>query len=50
MLFVGKPQTTLLETAQKSIQLTFLGSFILMALSLIPAYFLSRYMQKQIEA
>ncbi len=50
MLYVGKPQTTILETAQKSIQLTFLGSVILMVLSLIPAYFLSRFIQKQIEA
>lgn len=50
MLYVGKPQTTLLQTAQKSIQLTFLGSVILMILSLIPAYFLSRFIQKQIEA
>jgi len=50
MLYVGKPQTTILETAQKSIQFTFLGSVILMTLSLIPAYFLSSFIQKQIEA
>lgn len=50
MLFVGKPQTTLLETAQKSIRITFLGSAILIIASLIPAYFLSRFIQKQIEA
>lgn len=50
MLYVGTPQTTILQTAQKSIQLTFLGSVILMILSFIPAYFLSRFIQKQIEA
>lgn len=50
MLFVGKLQTTLLETAQKSIQLTFLGSAVLMMLSLIPAYFISRFIKQQIEA
>lgn len=50
MIYVGKPQTTLLETAQKSIQLTFLGSLAFMIISLIPAYFLSRFIQQQIEA
>lgn len=47
MLYVGKPQTTILETAQKFIQLTFLGSIVLMIISLIPAYFLSRFIQQQ---
>ena len=50
MLYVGKPQTTILETAQKSIRFTFLGSVVLMILSLFPAYFLSRFIQKQVEA
>lgn len=50
MLFAGKLQTTLLKTSQKSIELTFLGSFILMTLSLIPAYYLAQFIQKQIEA
>ncbi len=50
MLFVGKPQTTLLSTAQKSIDLTSLGSIILMILSIAPAYFLSKYIEEQIEA
>ena len=50
MLFVGKLQTTLLETAQKSIELTFLGSVILMILSVPPTYFVSRYIQEHLEA
>ncbi|MBF8250014.1 MAG: Methyl-accepting chemotaxis protein [Candidatus Levybacteria bacterium] len=50
MLFVGKPQTTLMAAAQKSIDLTFLGSIVLMMLSIIPAYFLSRYLKEHAEA
>lgn len=50
MLYVGKPQSTLYKTAQKSIDLTFLGSVILMILSIIPAYFLARYMREHLEA
>lgn len=50
MLFVGKPQTTLFETAKKSIDLTFLGSVILIILSIIPSFFLSRYIKEHLEA
>ena len=50
MLFVGKPQTTLTQAAQKSIELTFLGSIILIAVSLIPAYFFSRFLKEHLEA
>lgn len=50
MLFVGKLQTELFETAQKSIQLTFIGSIFLMTLSLIPAYYLSRYIEENLKA
>lgn len=50
MLFVGKPQITLFETAKKSIDLTFLGSMILIVLSLIPAYLFSRFLSEQLEA
>ena len=50
MLYVGKPQVSLYKTAQKSIELTFLGSVILMILSIIPAYFLARYMREHLEA
>ncbi len=50
MLFVGKLQTTLIDTAKKSIELTFLGSILLMILSVVPAYFLAKYMQEHAEA
>ena len=50
MLFVGKPQSTLYQTAQKSIELTFLGSVILMIASIVPVYFLARYMKEHLEA
>jgi hypothetical protein len=50
MLFVGKPQFELFETAEKSIQITFLGSVILMVISIIPAYFLARYIKENIKA
>ncbi len=50
MLFVGKLQTTLIATAKKSIELTFLGSILLMMLSVVPAYFLAKYMQEHAEA
>ncbi len=50
MLFVGKLQTTLIDTAKRSIELTFLGSIALMILSMIPAYFLSKFMQEHAEA
>lgn len=50
MIFVGKLQTELFEVAQKSLQLTFIGSMILMILSLVPAYFLSRYIKENIKA
>lgn len=50
MLFAGKRQDTLIGTAKRSIDLTFLGSIILMVITLIPAYFFSRFLQKQAEA
>lgn len=50
MLFIGKPQQILLTIAQRSIDITFLGSIILMALSIIPSYFLSKYIREHIQA
>ncbi len=50
MLFVGKLQTELFETAERSIQYTFLGSVILMILSTIPAYIVAHYIKENIEA
>lgn len=50
MLFVGKLQTELFDIAQRSIQLTLLGSAMLIALSLIPAYLFSRFLEEHLEA
>lgn len=50
MLFVGKPQTELIKAANRSLQLTFLGSMLLMVLSVIPAYLIAKYLNDQIKA
>lgn len=50
MLFIGKPQTELLNTAQQSINFTFLGSVLLMVFAIGPVFFISRYMEEQLEA
>jgi hypothetical protein len=48
MLFVGTPQVTLFQAASRSIELTFLVTAGLLVLSVIPAYFVSRYIIEQI--
>lgn len=50
MLFIGFPQRSLLSTASKSIQLTFIGSAILIVISTIPAFILSKYIKKNLNA
>lgn len=50
MLFVGKPQTTLMAAAQKSVDSTFLVSIILMSISIIPAFLLSKYIKENSKA
>jgi len=49
MLFVGNLQTDLFETAESSIRLTFLGSIVLMGLSIPPNYYLARYIKSNLE-
>lgn len=49
MLFVGKPQTSVLAAAGRSIELTFLVTIALIVLSIIPAYAISGYIAYQIE-
>ena len=46
MLFVGNLQTGLIQTLETSIQLTFTISAVLMLASLIPAYFISKYVDE----
>lgn len=50
MIFIGTPQSTLLEAAQSSINLTFIGSVVMMLVAIMPAYLLSRFIQRNIEA
>ena len=47
MLFVGRPQTSILQTAARSIELTFSISAILLVLSVFPAYWISKYIAGQ---
>lgn len=49
MLFVGVPQTNLLVSAGRSIELTFLVSTILLMFSIIPAFIMSKYLASQIK-
>ncbi len=49
MLFVGKPQVSVLQSAGRAIELTFIVAALLMVLSVIPAYLMSRYIAYQIK-
>lgn len=46
MLFVGKPQRTLLDAARQAITLMFNGSLIFVIFSLVPAYFYARFIKE----
>ncbi|MBI5126892.1 cache domain-containing protein [Candidatus Roizmanbacteria bacterium] len=48
MLYVGRPEVSILQTASRSIELTFITTIILLILSIIPSYFISKYIEKQI--
>jgi methyl-accepting chemotaxis protein len=48
MLFVGKRQIVVLQTAGSSIELTFIVAAILMVLSIIPAFMISKYLANQL--
>jgi len=49
MLFIGAPQTSILQTAGHSVELTFVVTAVLLLLAIIPAYLISRYLAKQLE-
>lgn len=49
MLFVGKPQVSVLQSAGRAIELTFIVAALLMVLSIIPAYLMSKYIAYQIK-
>ncbi len=49
MLFIGQPQSTVLKTAGHSIELTFVLAAGLLLLTIIPAYFTSKYLAYQLQ-
>ncbi|OGM69186.1 hypothetical protein A2975_02405 [Candidatus Woesebacteria bacterium RIFCSPLOWO2_01_FULL_44_14] len=49
MLFVGKPEVSLLSTASRSIEITFITTTILLILSVFPSYLISKYITSQIK-
>lgn len=48
MILIGQPQSELLKTANQSIQKTFILAAVLLVVSVIPAYFVARYIVKQL--
>ena len=48
MLFVGKPQVGVLQTAGRSIELTFLVTALLLVVSVIPAFLISKHIAYQL--
>lgn len=49
MFFVGRPQSSVLAIAGKSIQLTFIATTILLILSVVPAYLIAKNVSEQLE-
>lgn len=50
MLFVGRPQIEIIRAASNLIEQTFVVTAILLAISIIPAYMISNYIIKQVNA
>ena len=48
MMFIGKPQVSILRTAGRSVEITFLVAVVLLMISIVPAYLISRHIAKQI--
>ncbi|KKP67897.1 MAG: Methyl-accepting chemotaxis protein [Candidatus Roizmanbacteria bacterium GW2011_GWA2_35_19] len=48
MLFVGTPEVSILKTAGRSIELTFITTILLLVISVIPSYLISKYIERQI--
>lgn len=49
MLFVGRPQLSILQTAGRSIEMTFVVTALLLIISVLPAYIIARSIAKQLE-
>ncbi len=48
MIFVGRDQASILSTAGRSLELTFLISIVMLVASIIPSYFVSKYLTSQL--
>lgn len=48
MLFTGRPQVSILQTAAHSLELTFIVTAALLVFSLIPSYLISKYIEGQV--
>lgn len=48
MLFVGRPELTIIASAAKSMQTTFIIANILLLISIVPSYFIARYISRQV--
>ncbi len=48
MLFIGTPRDTVLKTASRSVEQTFIVTAILLLAAVLPAYLVSRYISKQL--
>jgi hypothetical protein len=49
ILFVGKPQVGVLATAGHSIELTFILAAVMLAISILPSYLISKYLAGQLK-
>ena len=48
MLFIGEPQVVILQAAGRSIEITFLVTAALLLASIVPSYFISKYLTSQL--
>ena len=49
MIFIGQPQVAILEAAGRSVELTFVVTALLLIVSIIPAYLISKYLSRQLD-
>jgi hypothetical protein len=49
MLFIGQPQVTILQAAGQSVELTFVVTVLMLIVSVIPAYLVSKYLSHQLD-
>lgn len=49
MLFIGVPQASILQDAGHSVELTFVVTAILLLLSIVPAFLISKYISNQLD-